>query len=79
MSKVVFLEELCKGCLLCTQVCSKKIITQSSRFNKQGYKVVEIKPEDLEKCIACGFCSLVCPDSAIVVYKSVEEKEPENV
>lgn len=79
MSKVVFLEELCKGCLLCTQVCSKEIIEQSNKFNKQGYKVVEIKPENLEKCIGCGFCSLVCPDSAIVVYKSVKEKETENV
>lgn len=75
MARVIFLEDLCKGCLLCTQACSKNIIEQSDKFNKQGYKVVEIKEENLDKCIGCGFCSLICPDSAIIVYKTVKETE----
>ncbi|MDQ7032215.1 MAG: 4Fe-4S dicluster domain-containing protein [Desulfonauticus sp.] len=74
MGRVEFLENLCKGCLLCTEVCPKKIIVQADRFNKQGYKVVEIKPENMDKCMGCGFCSLICPDSALVVYKTVQEQ-----
>jgi 2-oxoglutarate ferredoxin oxidoreductase subunit delta len=78
MSRVVFLEERCKGCLLCTQVCPTEILVQSDRFNKQGYKVVCVKNGDMEGCKGCAFCAEICPDEAIIVYrtkKSSEESE----
>jgi 2-oxoglutarate ferredoxin oxidoreductase subunit delta len=72
MSRIEVQEERCKGCLLCTLVCPKKIIVQSNRFNKQGYKVVEVHPEDMDKCTGCASCGHICPDSAILVYKPVK-------
>lgn len=68
MSRVVFLEERCKGCQLCAMVCPKKIIHQSSRFNRQGYKVVEVT--DMNSCTGCASCALICPDCAIRVFRS---------
>ncbi len=73
MSRVIFLEDRCKGCLLCASVCPRGIIAQSSRFNRQGYKVAEVK--DMDSCIACSSCALICPDCAIRVCKSAKKKE----
>lgn len=70
MSRVTFLEERCKGCLLCTVACPKKIIEPSTRFNRQGYKVVEVTDENMSKCIGCAFCATICPDCVITVYRS---------
>ncbi|MFP4516035.1 MAG: 4Fe-4S binding protein [Desulfovibrionales bacterium] len=78
MSRAVFNEERCKGCLLCTMVCPKETIRQADRFNTQGYKVAEVAKEDSEKCIGCGFCAEVCPDYAIVVFKSKKTVEGES-
>lgn len=67
MSRVVFLEERCKGCLLCTTLCPRNIIQSSGRFNHQGYTVVEVT--EMDKCTGCGSCALICPDCAIRVYR----------
>jgi len=67
MSRVVFLEERCKGCLLCTTLCPKKIIHSSGRFNRQGYTVVEVT--EMDACTGCGSCALICPDCAIRVFR----------
>lgn len=75
MARVEFKDERCKGCLLCTTVCPKEIICQSSRFNKQGYKVAEVKEEDMEQCTGCTSCALICPDLAITVYREKKEKK----
>ncbi|NCC24334.1 MAG: 4Fe-4S dicluster domain-containing protein [Deltaproteobacteria bacterium] len=73
MSRAVFREERCKGCLLCTLVCPVEIIRQSDRFNKQGYKVAEIPDDKAEACKGCGFCAEICPDFAITVYRTTKE------
>ncbi|MCL1890214.1 MAG: 4Fe-4S binding protein, partial [Desulfovibrionaceae bacterium] len=39
MSRPVFAEERCKGCMLCASVCPQKILAISSRYNPQGYLV----------------------------------------
>lgn len=75
MSRVVFLEDRCKGCLLCSTVCPKGIIQQSGRFNAQGYKVVEVLAENMKDCTGCTSCALICPDMAIRVYKTKKAKE----
>lgn len=67
MSRVVFDEERCKGCLLCATVCPASIIAPSSRFNRQGYKVAEVV--EMDKCIACASCALICPDCVISVIR----------
>jgi 2-oxoglutarate ferredoxin oxidoreductase subunit delta len=75
MSRTVIDEGRCKGCLLCTTVCPVDIIRQSSRMNPQGYKVVEVIPELSDKCTGCTACAQMCPDLAIVVWRSCKEKE----
>ena len=67
MSRVVFLEERCKGCLLCTTLCPRSIIHSANRFNRQGYSIVEVT--EMDKCTGCGSCALICPDCAIRVYR----------
>ncbi len=68
MSRVEFLEERCKGCLLCTTVCPKNIIAKAPRFNAQGYQVVELT--DATQCTGCASCGLICPDVAVRVFAS---------
>ncbi|MEF3697723.1 ferredoxin family protein [Desulfolutivibrio sp.] len=75
MSRIVIDEERCKGCLLCTLACPKEIVVQSSRFNQQGYKVVEVAPGEESKCTGCASCAMVCPDVAITVWKTVKPKK----
>lgn len=73
MHRVVIKEERCKGCLLCTAVCPKDVLTQSSRFNQQGYKVVEVAHQD--SCTACAACARICPDYAVRVFKDTRAKK----
>ena len=70
MPRVEFLEERCKGCLLCATVCPVEIIAQSATFNSKGYKVAEVADGNMEKCTGCASCALICPDLAIRVYKA---------
>lgn len=67
MSRIIFAEERCKGCLLCASVCPKGIILASSRLNRQGYAVAEAG--DTAACTACASCALICPDCAISVIR----------
>lgn len=75
MSRVEFNEERCKGCMLCTTSCPEQIIVQADRFNKSGYKVVEVPKEEMEKCIGCSACAQICPDFCITVYRTPKSKK----
>lgn len=70
MSRIEILEERCKGCLLCTEVCPKKILRQSERFNRHGYLVSECIDPDEKLCTGCTSCATICPDAAIRVYRT---------
>lgn len=68
MAKVIFNEEKCKGCKLCTTVCPKKIvIMESEKLNLRGFHTACVV--DMEKCIGCAFCAIICPDCVIEVEK----------
>jgi 2-oxoglutarate ferredoxin oxidoreductase subunit delta len=69
MSRIVFLEDRCKGCLLCVGACPKHIIRQSARLNRLGYRVAE-PGEDARQCTGCAGCAVMCPDMAIRVFKT---------
>ena len=73
MSRVIFREERCKGCLLCALVCPVDMLEQSQRSNSQGYRVVQVKDPDMSPCKGCAFCALICPDEAIIVYRSKKD------
>lgn len=66
-SRVIFDEERCKGCELCTTVCPAGIITMAERINSHGYHPAEVVEQD--KCISCAICAGICPDVVIKVYK----------
>ncbi len=67
IKRVIFAEERCKGCELCTTVCPKGIIKLSDRINSHGYHPAEVT--DQEACISCARCALICPDVVIKVYR----------
>lgn len=65
---LTFDEAKCKGCLLCAEACSKKILElDKDKVNAKGYN--PIKCTDQESCIACAMCARICPDSVIKVEK----------
>ncbi|HBT59274.1 MAG TPA: 2-oxoacid:acceptor oxidoreductase [Acholeplasmataceae bacterium] len=71
MSKYLleFKDEFCKGCELCVSQCPVKILELSrERFNQSGYALVDVV--DINRCIGCTFCAIICPDAVIKVIKN---------
>ena len=61
---------LCKGCLLCADVCPKNILElDMSNVNAKGYNPVLCT--DMDECTACALCARICPDSVIKVERDV--------
>lgn len=63
--------DLCKGCGLCLVKCpinvkGEKCLTWSKAVGLYATPAVQPDPE---KCIACGTCEMVCPDSAIRIER----------
>jgi len=65
--RVTIFPNWCKGCGLCVEFCPTQTLEQESDGT-----VIVAHPE---KCIACGWCELHCPDFAIFVT----EVSPEEV
>lgn len=64
--KLTFENETCKGCELCIGVCPVHILyLDKDRINKSGYNLISVS--DMDKCIACAQCAIICPDSVITV------------
>jgi 2-oxoglutarate ferredoxin oxidoreductase subunit delta len=63
--------EKCKGCALCVGACPEKILAMSrDAFNKQGVPFAECIDE--ARCTACMSCGIICPDTAIRVFRMGE-------
>ncbi len=67
-------EERCKGCELCVGVCPRQLITISRKINHLGYHPAEFHQEEHSNgrskgCTGCTVCGLMCPETAIVVYR----------
>jgi 2-oxoglutarate ferredoxin oxidoreductase subunit delta len=69
VSRIVIRENLCKGCGLCTVVCPHGLVHISERFNVKGYRPAAFTDPD-SRCIGCANCATMCPDVAIVVYRT---------
>ncbi len=65
--RVTIFPNWCKGCGLCVEFCPTKVLEQSD-----DGRVTVAHPE---KCTACRWCELHCPDMAIFVTEidSAEE------
>ena len=69
-------EKLCKGCYYCVEVCPNKVLGKSYRLSPKGYIIVKVKrPED---CITCRMCERICPDFAISVNETMNQKNNES-
>ena len=68
MAKLIFQEELCKGCGLCVEACPKGLLAiAKDKINQKGHHPAEIT--DQEKCVGCAFCAMMCPDCVIKVER----------
>ena len=68
MANVIFNEDRCKGCKLCTVVCPKKIVSiREDVINVKGFHPAGVT--DVGLCIGCAFCATICPDCVITVEK----------
>ncbi len=66
--KIEINEDYCKSCGLCVSVCPKKILyIDKENINQSGYNPVNIT--DMDKCIGCANCALMCPDVVIKVER----------
>jgi 2-oxoglutarate ferredoxin oxidoreductase subunit delta len=67
-AKVLFDEDRCKGCELCTTACPLKLVVlDTKRINARGYHPATVY--DQERCTGCASCAKICPDVAIRVEK----------
>ncbi len=68
MGKITVDENFCEGCGLCIDACPKKIMAlDMEKMTDKGYHPAMCI--DMEACIACKSCALMCPDCAITVEK----------
>ncbi len=66
--KVIFDENRCKGCELCTTACPLKLVVMDeNRINARGYHPATV--HDKERCTGCASCARICPDVAIRVER----------
>ena len=68
--QITVIQDRCKGCQFCIELCPKKTLKQSKDFNRKGYRFVYSESDN--DCINCGLCEMVCPDFAITVTSSQE-------
>lgn len=71
-ARVIFKEDICKGCSLCVSVCPTDIIYLADRINGKGYRPATVTDQD--KCISCAACARICPDTVITVYRPDKKK-----
>lgn len=67
MAVIKIKEKYCKGCLLCIPVCQNESLVISDIINEQGLHPVKFR-EDAE-CDGCKKCAIMCPDTAIEIYR----------
>jgi 2-oxoglutarate ferredoxin oxidoreductase subunit delta len=66
--EVVIDERACKGCGICTVICSRNCISVGKeKIGPRGTPIAYLI--DPEKCNGCGVCGWLCPDFAIEVYR----------
>lgn len=70
-AEVYVIENRCKGCGVCIEVCQADVLEKSPTVNDGGYNFPVVK--DAEACLGCGMCEMLCPDFA--VYIRVAEPE----
>ena len=63
--------ERCKGCQLCVTYCPRGVLEMSHLFNSKGYHPPQVC--NGQSCVACGLCTMLCPEFAIYVVEGARE------
>ena len=74
-AEVYVIENRCKGCGVCIEVCQADVLEKSPTVNDQGYDFPVVK--DAEACLGCGMCEMLCPDFAVYI-RVVEPEESQS-
>ena len=68
MTKVLIDAARCKGCCFFFYSFPKGVLTLDSNvLTAKGYHPAAVT--DIEKCIGCMSCAVMCPDCAITIEK----------
>lgn len=71
--QVTYFHGLCKSCGECIVKCPVKCISWSdTELGQLGEKAIVI---DLDKCIGCETCEVICPDHAIEINDTRRQKK----
>jgi 2-oxoglutarate ferredoxin oxidoreductase subunit delta len=65
--EVLVINDRCKECGLCIELCPPKVLDRLDNYNNFGYRPTYIKDE--AGCIGCKICEYACPEFAIFVRK----------
>ncbi|MBS3819527.1 4Fe-4S dicluster domain-containing protein [bacterium] len=71
--EIHILEERCKGCGICVEICQADVLELSPEANEKGIQVPY--PKKPENCLNCGMGEMFCPDFAIYVWVNDDEEE----
>ena len=68
--EIHIINERCKGCKICVEVCQTDVLDIAKEPNISGYNPPYVK--SLKDCNICGLCEMLCPDFAIRVSYIME-------
>lgn len=71
-TRITIDKDLCKGCLICAEICPKDCLVMVDAPDKWEGSMAEVT--NIETCTACMLCEIECPDFAIRVYSMKEKK-----
>jgi 2-oxoglutarate ferredoxin oxidoreductase subunit delta len=72
MARIVVTAELCEGCEVCLEICPEKGFEHSTELNRYGVYPMRLRAG--AECIGCSQCAIMCPDTAIEVYRPAAAK-----
>ncbi len=67
-------QAFCKGCELCIGACPRQLIQLTREINRLGYHPAQYVPKNGggKGCTGCAVCGLICPETAISVFRGEE-------
>jgi len=75
--RIFIIPERCKGCRFCIDFCPRDVLVETTEINAKGYHYPIVAEGKEDECIACQFCSILCPEFAIYTEEILEEESVE--